>query len=86
VPGRDSSSGLRHYVDVAGLLEAVPVLSRWTLYERTRTGTFPHRQLGRKLLFDLDEVYEFLDGQRDLETLTTADGGRVVRIRQTGRR
>ena len=55
-------------------------MTRWTIYEATRTGRIPHRKLpGRRaLLFPLDELAAFEDGA-ELEVFHLAEGGRVCR-------
>jgi excisionase family DNA binding protein len=51
-----------------------------TIGERARLGQIPHRRVGgtRRLLFLPDELAAWIDGA-ELESIETANGGRVVR-------
>jgi excisionase family DNA binding protein len=62
--------------EVAAMLD----MSRWSVYDKTRTGAIPHRKPpgSRKVLFVEAEIRAWVDGA-DLEVFNTAGGGRVCK-------
>ena len=51
----------------------------------TAAGRLPHRKLAgmRRVLYQPEELAQYLDGA-ELETIETADNGRVVRVKLNG--
>jgi hypothetical protein len=73
-------------LDIDGARELLGGLSRRTIHEYSRRDEIPHRVLphGRRLLFDPDELREWMDGAA-LERIDLPHGGRIVRCVNAGR-
>jgi excisionase family DNA binding protein len=56
-----------------------------TVQERIAKGRVPHRKIAglRRVLIPADELEAMIDGA-ELETVNTANGGRVVRVKLNG--
>jgi excisionase family DNA binding protein len=56
-----------------------------TIHEHARRAQIPHRRMGgtRRLLFLEAELHAWVDGA-ELEHVATANGGRVVRVKEAG--
>ena len=54
-----------------------------TIHEHARRAQIPHRRIGgtRRLLFLEAELHAWIDGG-ELELIPTANGGRVVRVKE----
>jgi hypothetical protein len=60
------------------------VWSRWQLYEHVRAGTIPFRKYPgkRALLFPIEDLIRYENGECDLEVLKFPNGGRICRPRE----
>lgn len=72
------------YLLVEGVAETLGCSVR-SVHELTRTARIPHRRPAgmRRCLFLETEISAWIDGA-ELETITTRDGGRVVRPKVAG--
>ena len=81
MPAPPSGNGLRKYVGVDAVVERYSgVVSKWSIYEASRTGRIPHRKRPgcRELIFLPEELDAWEDGC-ELEVRHLPRGGRVVK-------
>ena len=54
---------IQKLVDIQTLSERLDLPKSW-IYTRTRKGEIPFRKLGRYVRFDVNEIQNWLDGQK----------------------